>query len=57
MDYVYSWNPLSNSVLFVFIMACVGDFTLVKDEASGGYHVDTSQKSTRHIRATVKIYE
>ena len=34
-----------------------GDFTLAKDEAFGDYHVDISQKSDRHIRATVETYE
>ena len=38
-------------------MTFYGDFTLAKDEAFGDYHVDISQKSDRHIRATVKTYE
>ena len=38
-------------------MTFYGDFTLAEDEAFGDYHVDISQKSNRHIRATVKTYE
>ena len=38
-------------------MTFYGDFTVAKDEAFGDYHVDISQKSSRHIRATVKTYE
>ena len=38
-------------------MTFYGDFTLAKDEAFGDCHVDISQKSNRHIRATVKTYE
>ena len=38
-------------------MTSVGDFTLTEDEASGDYHIDTSQKSTRHLRANVENYE
>ena len=38
-------------------MTYVGDFTHTKEEAFGDYHNDISQKSTRHIRATVKNYE
>ena len=36
-------------------MTYVGNFTLIKDEAFGDYHIDTSQKLTRHIRATWKL--
>ena len=38
-------------------MTYVGDFTFTKDEAFGVYHIDISQKSTLHVRATVKNYE
>ena len=38
-------------------MTFYGDFNLAKNDAFGDYHVDISQKSNRHIRATVKTYE
>ena len=33
-------------------MRYVGHFTLLKDEAFGDYHIDTSQNLTRQIRTT-----
>ena len=38
-------------------MTYVGDLNLTKDEAFSDYYIDVSQKSTRHIPATVKNYE
>ena len=49
--------PRRQFYFVVCSMTFYADFTLAKNEAFGDYHVDISQKSNRHIRATVKTYE
>ena len=54
IELVYSLNPFLN---IVFSTTYDGDFTISKEEAFGIYHIDISQNSTRHFRATVENYE
>ena len=57
IEFGYRSDPFLNFVFFVFRMIFVRDFTFTKSKAFADYVLDISQKSARHIRATVTNYD